>query len=54
MPISANYLTKENRQSVMVERLTGNQKVMGSIPVGDSEVFSSEKKKLVSTRTFLL
>ena len=27
---------------------------MGSIPVRDSEVFSSEKKKLVSTRTFLL
>ena len=32
----------------------GNQKVMGSIPVSDSEVFSSEKNKLVSTRTFLL
>ena len=37
-----------------VERLTGNQRVMGSIPVRDLEVFSSEKKKLVSTRTFLL
>ena len=36
------------------ERLTSNQKVMGSIPVRDSEVFSSEKKKLVSTQTFLL
>ena len=30
------------------------KKVMGSIPIRDSEVFSSEKKKLMSTRTFLL
>ena len=29
--------------------MTGNQKVTGSIPVSDSEVFSSEKKKLVTT-----
>ena len=34
--------------------ITGNQKIMGSIPVSNSEVFSSEKKKLVSTETFLL
>ena len=35
---------------------TGNQKVMGSIPVSDSEVevFSSEKKEFGSIRTFLL
>ena len=28
-----------------MERLTGNQRVVGSIPVRDSEVFSSEKKE---------
>ena len=28
-----------------VERLTGNQKVMESIPVRDSEIFSCEKKE---------
>ena len=36
-----------------VERLTSNMRAMGSIPVRDSEVFSSEKKKLVSTQTLL-
>ena len=35
--------------ALWVERLTGNQKVKGSTPVRDSEVFSSEKKKLVLT-----
>ena len=34
--------------------MNGNQKDIGSIPVRVSEVFSSEKKKLVSTQTFLL
>ena len=38
-----------------VERLISNQKVMGSIPIRDSEVFSSENlKKLVLTRKFLV
>ena len=36
-----------------VERLTGSQRVVNSIPVRDTEVFSSDKKKLVLTRTFL-
>ena len=31
-----------------------NQKLYSMIPVRDSEAFTSEKKKLVSTRTFLL
>ena len=37
-----------------LERLTGNQRLMCLIPVKDSEVFFSEKKKLVSIRKFLL
>ena len=32
----------------------GNQRVMGLIPIRDSEVYFSEKKKLVSTQTFHL
>ena len=35
-----------------VERLTGNQRVMGSIPIRDSEVFFYENKKLVTTILF--
>ena len=36
-----------------VERLTGNQRVMSSMPVSDSEDFTSEKKKLVTTKITL-